>query len=264
VKKGGTFDNASMNGSYSVALYYSNFAAGPAGTINLDVSTTPFSGAFDVPFPGYALNSELRTMTFDGAGNYTWSGTRNTSGVSSAVSGNGSYVVSADGTLTLDNGLTGNVLEGASTFIVTTPSGQVAMGAGIRKGGTFNNASLGGRYAVAYHYSDATGGPASTITVNIPNTPFTSSIAVPFPSYGFNSEVRSITFDGAGHYTWSGNRNRGGISSAVSGSGSYSVAPDGALTLDTRLSGNVLDGGSTFILAPTSGQTVQVGVGILK
>jgi hypothetical protein len=34
--------------------------------------------------------------------------------------------------------------------------------------------------------------------------------------------------------------------------------------MDTLIAGNVLEGGSTFILAPTSGQVTQIGVGILK
>ena len=264
VKKGGTFDNAGFNGSYAVALYYSDATAGPSSTINLNVTRTPYNNTFPVPFPGYALNSELRTMTFDGAGNYTWSGIRNTSGASRPTSGSGTYVLASDGTLTLDTGLAGNVLAGASTFILATAAGRVEMGVGLRKGGTFSNASLGGRYAVAYHYSDAAAGPANTININIPNTPYTSSLDVPFPAYAFNSEVRSITFDGASRYTWSGTRNKGGVSSATSGSGSYSVAADGTLTLDTRLAGNVLEGGSTFILAPTSGQAVEIGVGVLR
>jgi hypothetical protein len=82
--------------------------------------------------------------------------------------------------------------------------------------------------------------------------------------YGFNSEVRTIAFDGNGTYTWMGKRNRGGVSSLVSGGGNYSVDSDGTLRMDTRVAGNVLDGGSTFILAPTSGQSVQIGVGLLK
>ncbi|MEO8156426.1 MAG: hypothetical protein ABI648_01430 [Betaproteobacteria bacterium] len=264
VKKGGTFNNASFNGSYAVALYYSDATVGPPGTINLNVTKTPYNNTFAVPFPGYALSSELRTMTFDGAGNYTWSGTRNTSGNSSPASGSGTYVLATDGTLTLDTGLAGNVLAGASAFILATPGGKVEMGVGLRKGGTFSNASLGGRYAVAYHYSDATAGPANTININIPNTPYINSLDVPFPLYAFNSEVRSIVFDGAGNYSWSGTRNKGGVSSATSGSGYYSVAADGALSLDSRLSGHVLEGGSTFILAPTSGQSVQIGMGVLR
>ncbi len=264
VKKVGTFGNAGFNGSYAVAVYYSDATAGPPGTINLNLSKTPYNNTFTVPFPGYALNSELRTMTFDGAGNYAWSGTRNTSGASIPTSGSGTYALAADGTLTLDTGLAGNVLGGGSTFVLATPNGQVAMAVGLRKGGTFSNASLGGRYAVAYHYSDASAGPANTININIPGTPYSNSLDVPFPAYAFNSEVRSIMFDGTGNYTWSGSRNKGGVSSATSGRGTYSVAADGALTLDGRLAGNVLEGGSTFILAPTSGQAVEIGVGVLR
>jgi hypothetical protein len=265
VKKGGSFDASSLQGSYAVALYYSDDTGGAADTIALDVpDTLPYQANLDVPFPRYALNIEFRTMIFDGSGNYSWSGTRNTSGVSRPVSGSGSYTVAADGALTIDTGLTGHLLAGASTFILTTPSGVVQMGAGIRKGGTFSAASLGGRYTVAYHYSDATTRAPDKISISIPSTPYSTTVPVPFPLYGFNSEVRSIVFDGSGRYTWTGMRDQGGVSISGSGGGSYSVEPDGVLTMDGRMMGNVLDGGSTFIVAPTSGQATQIGVGLLR
>ena len=47
-----------------------------------------------MPFPGYAFASELGTITFDGAGNYAWSGIRNNGGTPTAVSGSGTYTVS--------------------------------------------------------------------------------------------------------------------------------------------------------------------------
>jgi len=265
VKKGGSFDVSSLQGSYAVALHYSDATAGPANTIALDVpDMLPYEASLSVPFPGYALNSELRTMIFDGAGNYSWSGTRNTSGISRPVSGSGSYTVAADGALTIDAALTGHLLAGASTFILTAPSGTVQMGAGIKKGGTFSAASLGGRYTVAYHFADATARAPDKIAIAIASTPYSKTLDVPFPLYGFNSEVRSIVFDGSGRYTWTGTRDQGGVSVSGSGGGNYSVDPDGALSMDGRVMGNVLDGGSTFILAPTSGQVTQIGVGVLR
>jgi hypothetical protein len=73
-----------------------------------------------------------------------------------------------------------------------------------------------------------------------------------------------VIFNGAGGYLWSGTRNRGGVTSPVSGSGTYAVAADGALTLSNGLAGNVLAGGSTFILASTVGPRIELGVGILR
>jgi hypothetical protein len=73
-----------------------------------------------------------------------------------------------------------------------------------------------------------------------------------------------VTFNGAGTYTWSGIRNRGGVSSPVSGNGTYAVAADGILTTDGGLAGYVLAGGSTFILSSASGQALRLGVGILR
>lgn len=265
VKISGTFANASLSGSYGVAHYYSDATAGPLNRITLDVSATPYSETVNVPFPAYAFNTELRTTTFDGAGNYTWSGTRNRGGVTSDVTGSGTYSVAGDGTLTLDSRLTGNLLAGGSTFILTSPAGEpLEVGFGVKTGGTFSDASLGGTYSVALYYSDPTIGPVSTIDVSIPATPFSGSFALPFPASSFNTELRTMTFNGAGRYNWSGIRNRGGVSSVVSGNGSYAVAEDGRLTTDGGLAGHVLAGGSTFILTSTSGQALRIGMGILK
>lgn len=266
VRISGAFDNTSLNGEYGVAHYTSDANAGPLDTITLDVSRTPYSETVDVPFPAYAFNTVLRTTTFDGAGTYTWSGTRNRGGVTSAVNGSGTYSISTNGTLTLlDTGLTGKLLAGGSTFILTAPAGQpMEVGFGVKKGGTFGNASLGGSYTVTFYYSDPAAGPANRIDISIPGTPFSGGFDVPFPVSRFNTELRTMTFDGTGRYTWSGTRNRGGVSSAVSGSGSYAVAADGRLATDGGLEGNVLAGGSTFILTSTSGQALRIGVGILR
>jgi hypothetical protein len=87
---------------------------------------------------------------------------------------------------------------------------------------------------------------------------------VPFPVAAFSTESRTVTFNGAGSYSWSGIRNQGGVSSPVSGNGTYAVAADGALTTSGGLAGTVLAGGSTFLLTSTSGQALSVGVGILR
>ncbi len=266
VKISGAYGNASLSGSYGVAHYYSDARAGPLDTIDIVVpDDLPFNGTATVPFPGYAFNSELRTVQFDGAGGYTWSGTRNRGGVSSAVAGSGTYAVAVDGTMRLDTGLTGSVLADGSTFVLASTSGvPIEIAAGVKRGGTFSNASLGGTYTVAFHYVDATTGPLDTITFDVRRTPFIATVDVPFPAYAFNSELRTMTFNGAGSYTWSGTRNRGGVSSPVAGNGTYAVAADGTLTLGGGLAGNVLAGGSTFIVASTSGQAIAIGVGILR
>jgi hypothetical protein len=265
VKHSGAFGNASLSGGYAVAKYYADANATPLGTISLDIKKTPFSGTFDVPFPAIAFGAELGTLTFNGAGGYAWSGTRNRGGVSSAVSSSGSYVVAADGTLTLDTGLTGNVLAGGSTFVFAAASGQpIEVGIGLKKGGAFGNDSLGGTYTVSYHYVDAATAPPGTIDIDVPSAPYSTELVVPFPGSAFNTELQQVTFNGAGGYLWSGTRNRGGVTSPVSGSGTYAVAADGALTLSSGLDGNVLAGGSTFILSSTSGLRIEIGVGILR
>jgi len=112
----------------------------------------------------------------------------------------------------------------------------------------YTNATLSGRYGVTMYDSDA--------PVDVP------------PVKGFHSGVGTLMFDGVGNFMYSGNKNTDGVSSAKSGSGTYAVAADGTLTLSstggTPHKGSVLAGGSTFILASTSGQPVDIGVGILK
>ena len=265
VKIGGAYGNASLSGTYGVAHYYSDATAGPLSTIALDVRSTPYNETVDVPFPAYAFNTELWSATFDGAGSYTWSGTRNRGGVSSPAAGGGTYSVAGDGSLALDTGLTGHLQSGGSSFILAAASGQpIEIGVGLKKGGTFSNASLGGSYAVTFYYADPAAAPAGTIDISIPRTPFSGSFDVPFPVAAFNTELRTMTFNGAGTYTWSGIRNRGGVSSPVSGNGTYAVAVDGTLTTNGGLAGNVLAGGSTFLLSSTSGQALRIGVGILR
>ncbi len=265
IKRGGSFNTTSLNGDYSLALYYSNASAGGAA-ISLNVAETPYSTTVEVPFPGNALNSELRIITFDGAGNYVWSGARNTGGIATSASGSGTYSVSADGTLTLDGGsASGSVLAGGSSFILATSSGQpVSIGVGQRKASALNTGSLAGRYTVALHYSDPAAGPANMIDLSIAATPYVNSIALPFPQYAFNSEVRTMLFDGAGNYSWSGSRNHGGVTEATSGSGTYAVGGDGSLTLDARYAGSVSASGSSFTMVSTRGQRVEIGVGLLR
>ncbi|HUF82945.1 MAG TPA: hypothetical protein VMN03_17590, partial [Burkholderiales bacterium] len=265
VKLGGAYGNASLSGSYGVAHYYSDAGAGPLNTIGLDINSTPYSETVDVPFPAYAFNTELRTATFNGAGSYSWSGTRKRGSDVSAVSGSGTYAVAGDGTLTLDGRLTGHLLAGGSTFLLTAASGQpIEIGVGLRRGGSFSAASLGGTYTVALNYADPGAAPAGSIAIDIPDIPFSGAFAVPFPLAAFSTELRTVTFNGAGSYTWSGIRNRGGVSSPVSGNGTYAVAGDGRLTTDGGLAGYVLAGGSTFVLTSTSGQAIRIGVGILR
>jgi hypothetical protein len=265
VKLGGAYGNASLNGSYGVAHHYSDAGALPLSTINLDIGRTPYSETIDVPFPAYAFNTELHTATFDGAGSYSWSGTRKRGSVVSAVSGSGTYAVAGDGTVTLNSGLTGHLLAGGSTFLLTTASGQpIQIGAGLRRGGSFSAASLGGTYTVGLYYADPGAAPAGTIDIDIPATPFSGAFPVPFPLAAFSNELRTMTFNGAGSYTWTGIRNRGGVSTPVSGNGTYAVAADGRLTTDGGLAGHLLAGGSTFVLTSISGQAMRIGVGILR
>jgi hypothetical protein len=267
VKKGGAFSNASLSGAYTVAFYDTDVGGGPPKTISIIVPSVPHNSVANVPIPGNSFNIELGTLTFDAAGGYTHTATRNKGGVVSPVSTSGTYSVDVAGALTLSGtGLTGNVLAGGSTFILAATSGQgLEIGVGLKEGGTFSNASLSGSYAVAFHYTDVGAGPPKTIPIIVPSVPHNSVVNVPFPSQAINAERGTLTFDGVGGFSYSATRNKGGVTSAVSASGTYSVAANGALTLSgPAVSGSVLAGGSTFILASTSGEGIQIGVGILR
>lgn len=266
VRIGGAYGNASLSGSYRVARYYSDATAGPLSTIALDIPRIPYSDSVNVPFPSYAFNTELWSASFDGAGNYSWTGTRNRGGVPSPAAGAGTYSVGGDGSLALDIGLTGHLQSGGSSFILAAASGQpIEIGFGLRKGGAFSNASLSGIYGVTLYYSNPAATPpgGNSIDIDIQATPFIGAFGVPFPLAAFSTEHRRMTFNGAGSFSWTGTRNRGGFASTVSGNGTYSVAADGTLTMSGGLAGNVLAGGSSFLLSSTSGQILRIGVGIL-
>ena len=257
------YSNATLSGTYAFNFYVMDARFGLPGAIEVDVPDTPFEGSFAVPFPGYAFASELGTIAFNGAGSYSWSAIRNNGGTPSAVGGSGTYNVDPDGRLVLDIGPVGNVLAGGGTFVLTSPTGDVVeLGVGVRIGGAYGNASLSGSYGVAHYYSDATAGPLSTIALDISRTPYSDTVNVPFPSYAFTAELWSASFDGAGNYSWTGTRNRGGVPSPAAGGGTYSVGGDGSLTLDNGLTGHLQSGGSSFILAAASGQPIEIGFGL--
>jgi hypothetical protein len=102
VRKLGTFDNASLNGTYTFVSYYFK---------DVPQSSTPATGT-PLPMP-LGGSDEVGTLTFDGAGNVSYSTTYNVDGTITSSSGSTTYSVASDGTFTLGN-LTGIVLEGGS------------------------------------------------------------------------------------------------------------------------------------------------------
>jgi hypothetical protein len=253
IKQGGSFSNASATGSYKLVSYSFN-ATTPQPAMPVEPAMPP-----QPPLPSpLGFRNQLATITFDGAGGFTSSGTVNNDGTPGPASGSGTYTVATNGTFTTSDGTTGSVLAGGSTFVFASTSGNTVMGVGIKQGGSFSNASATGSYTlVSYSFNSTTPQPALPVEPAMPPQPL-----LPSP-LGFRDQLATITFDGAGNFTSSGSVNSDGTSNAASGSGTYSIAADGTFTTSTGFTGSVLAGGSTFVFANTSGNTVM-GVGIRK
>ena len=251
IKNGGSFSNASLNGSYSIASYSYNAAATQPTLTNPPQANMPAPAGF---------NSELATLTLNGAaGTFTLSGTVNSDGTATPDSGSGTYSVNADGSFTTNVGLTGNVLAGGSMFVFRTATGETRMGVGVKQGGSFSTASASGLYTmVQYSFNAGANQPALPAEPAGPPQP-----AMPSP-LGFRAQLATLTLNGgAGTFTLSGTQNADGTGSSISGSGTYAVAADGTFTTSTGLTGTLLADGSTLVFATTSGNT-QMGVGIRR
>src|SRR5207248_1866801 len=121
-----TATNATLSGSYSMVQYH--FGGG----------TQPSSSAAGSPQAApTGFIGELVTLTFDGAGGVTTTGTLNNDGATSPESGTATYAVAADGTLTMMGGYSGHVRADGNAFVVETTSAGTSpkMGVAIRHGG---------------------------------------------------------------------------------------------------------------------------------
>ena len=96
----------------------------------ISVPSTPYTANLTVPIAKRGFTVELGTVTFDGVGAFTISGTKNVDGVVSNVTQSGSYSVAADGTLTVGT-MTGSVLAGGSSFIAASRTGDPEILVGI-------------------------------------------------------------------------------------------------------------------------------------
>ena len=255
------YSNASLSGTYAMTNFYTESAtSNPLSTVSVSIPSSPF--VTDLQIPGrFKTGVDLGTVTFDGAGHFTYSGSQNRDGVVASVTSSGAYSVAADGSMTIDE-LSGRVLSGGGTFILASTSSDPQIAVGVKVAGAFSNASLSGSYTMTNFYTEsATSNPLSTVSVSIPSSPFVTDLQIP-GRFKTGVDLGTVTFDGAGHFTYSGSQNRDGVVASVTSSGSYSVAADGSLTID-ELSGSVLSGGGTFILASTSSDP-QIAIGILK
>jgi len=238
------YTDTTASGSYTgVSFTYNNA---------ITQSLTPATGSPLPPPLGFSVDDQ--TFVFDGAGNWTSSGTKNQDGVTSPTSSSGTYSVAVNGTYTSSDGGTGGILAGGSTIVYAYPSGsKMKIGIGIKQGGgSFSNASLTGNYTgISFTYDN------STIQSNTP------AAGSPLPApLGFSVDDQTFVFDGNGNFTASGTKDKDGTSSATSSSGTYSVAADGTYTSSDGGTGAVLADGSMIIYAYTSGSKMKIGVGI--
>lgn len=259
IKQGGSFSNASLTGAYSAFDYFRNANATPVN-IPVNVPSTPFSGNLQANFVSTGFTSEITDANFDGAGGVALARSRNSDGVFSNSTQAGTYSLASDGTLTVP-GLQGSLLAGGSALLMTSSSGSPRISLGVRKGGSFDNTSLRGKYTLV-DYSRASNSTALLMPLTVNSTPFSTNLNFNFQTTGFKSVISIATFDGAGGVSLAQTKNQDGIVSNATQSGTYSVANDGTMTAP-GLTGRVLAGGSMFVLGSSSGDP-EIAVGILR
>ena len=233
------YTNATISGDYELISYMYE-----TGTPQLNANTTgnpqPVPKGFKVSYGN---------LHADGAGSFSYSGTKRIDTSPSGDTGSAGYAVAADGTFTMSGGATinGSVLASGTVLIFGTASNQPQISVGVKKGGaSFNTASLSGDYGIiTYMYETGTTQP-NTTTVGTPAN----------PPLGFTCTKGILTFDGAGSVSLTGTRNTDGASSPDTGSASYSVSSGGILTLvgGGGGTGALLAGGSVLIWTTTANQ----------
>jgi hypothetical protein len=196
----------------------------------------------ELPAPA-GFGDRFGLVTFDGAGAVAVSMNERRDGLVTSDSSPDVYSVSSTGALSL-GGTVGAVHQDGTLFVA---AGQPAdpekeLVVGIRREGTFSNASLSGAYHLVSLEMDQ--------SITQPNAP---SVGTPLPLvYGFGSSFGEAVFDGLGGGTLTGSFKEGnGTVTPDSGAFTYSVQSNGALSIDAS-SGQILMGGRLVILNTTS------------
>ena len=183
-------------------------------TISINFSDQSLNGTY----AGIHYDSNFGALTqanFDGNGNISGSGIQNHLGTISNITVSGTYSVAPDGTLTINSSgaiLTGKIRSDTNTIIFgeygAGENNEVDVSIKINDSG-YSNSSLNGTYA-GIHYDSSFGA------------------------------LTQANFDGNGNISGSGIQNHLGTISNITVSGTYSVAPDGTLTINS--SGAILTG----------------------
>jgi hypothetical protein len=197
---------------------------------------------------GYAVagtsEAKVESIIVDTSGRYTSAAlTTNDSGTISVTPDSGSLLVT-DGTGALTAGDdAGAVSADGNLFVLTDIAGGAvpAVAFAVKQGSGASIATLSGSYTALSYRGGVSGGAGSAV-----------------------GSLLSFVCDGKGNYTGSTTVNDSGTISTVSGSGTYSIQPDGTLALDSdNYQGAVSADGNVFVLADVgSGDTPQIIVGI--
>jgi hypothetical protein len=221
----------------------------PSGATNASVQGT-YSGAdLEIDANGLGSTQSVTTLTLDGAGNITGTQTTNRNGTISAPEPVvETYSVAANGAVTVGSGShTGAFTADGTLFVAADQkSGDAADVEVFVKVGTAESlATLSGTYSVAVLQS---------------NNP------------GADAFLSRITFDGNGNFSGTQTENNAGtITAGTMISGTYTVAPNGALTIELiAINGDTnswvgalsFDGSALVFGHLTTGAVPILGVGL--
>ena len=181
--------------------------------------------------------SELGIVTCDGSGNYAFNGIESKEGVGAdlPVSDTGTYSVTPDGQISFDGynvgrlSYDGEIVIGS--IVSKTTSWDILTMVKKTTSNNFTDASLNGDYWMA-HFEYTT-----------------------FPHH--RTELGTVTFDGSGNYTFNGTASKEGVGAdlPVSGTGTYSVTPDGQISFNGYNSGRLSYDGEVVIASNVSKTT---------
>jgi hypothetical protein len=229
------------------AVTHGSGTMGSSDVTNVAVSCTfnRFTGFVSGPYfysDITALDAHSGPVVYDGVGGYSGSYVLNSAGVISSGSISGSYTAAAGGALTV-HGYSGAVSADGNTILSAKDDSYASsFDVEIKQGQTnFTNADFSGIYQV---------------------------VSVSSQQYDDSGGSLTLTADGAGSYSGTlVQKNDAGVITSSAVSGTYSVAPEGALTI-TPASGSPLSGGisadaKTLVLSQvTAGQPSAFAVGI--
>jgi hypothetical protein len=164
-------------------------------------------------------------LIFNGAGNFAWQQIADSNGDTS--SGSGAYSVADDGELTIDGQDAKGIVSADGNIFTLVDSDatdeDLSLHIGVKQSTGLSNSTLSGTYTMCEYGTDP--------------EPWAGRI--------------ELTFDGSGNFTWQQIADSNGDTN--SGSGTYSVASDGEITIIGRdTTGMVSADGNIFSLVDTN------------